>query len=402
MSTFAAQLRDSAVGPWRAVIVLTVTQILAWGSIYYPVVLTAPLMAADHQWSMTFTMAGFSVSLLVAGIVSRHVGSLIDRYGGHSVMSAGSIMGALGLASLGCAQTAIHYFAAWALLGLAMAASLYDAAFATLGRIFGTAAARPIAMLTVAAGLTSTVSWPTTNMLLAEIGWRNTYLAYAAGLIACAAPLHWWALPRGSVAVAVRDGGDSGRAEPPALPPSGAPFVLVACGFATFSFIFSGLSAHLLAIFQRLGLDANIVVAAGALIGPSQIGTRLGAFVIARHAHPLVLVRTFLSLFLLAFALLAIFGISAPIAAIVAVTFGATNGFMTVAKATVPLALFGATGYGRLLGRIAGPGLLMQSAAPFTIAFLAERTSDPVGLAAVAGLGAVSLACFLLIKRPSA
>ncbi len=90
-------LRDVIAGPWRAVLVLGVTQILAWGAIFYPPVLTVPLIAADRGWSMTFTMGGFSLALLTAGLASPRVGLFIDRFGGHRVMPFGSLIGALGL-----------------------------------------------------------------------------------------------------------------------------------------------------------------------------------------------------------------------------------------------------------------------------------------------------------------
>ena len=79
---------------------------------------------------------------------------------------------------------------------LATAASLYDPAFATLGRIFGTGARAPITVLTLAGGFASTVSWPVTHVLLDAVGWRGTYLIYAAVLALVAAPLHAFALPR--------------------------------------------------------------------------------------------------------------------------------------------------------------------------------------------------------------
>ena len=72
-------LRDVFAGPWRAVLVLGVTQILAWGAIFYPPVLTVPLIAAERGWSMTFAMGGFSLALLTAGLASPRVGLLIDR-----------------------------------------------------------------------------------------------------------------------------------------------------------------------------------------------------------------------------------------------------------------------------------------------------------------------------------
>ena len=176
-------------GPWRAVLVLGITQIIAWGAIFYPPVLTVPLIATESGWSMTFAMGGFSLALLAAGLVSPRVGRLIDRFGGHYVMTAGSLLAALGLVVLVMAGHAVVYLAAWMLLGVAAAASLYDSAFATLGRIFGAAARRPITVLTLAGGFASTVSWPVTYLLIEAVGWRGTYgLCGLPGLCRCAPP----------------------------------------------------------------------------------------------------------------------------------------------------------------------------------------------------------------------
>ena len=88
--------REFLLGPWRAVPVLGVTQILAWGTVFYPPVMTVPLIAAERGFSFTFAMGGFSAGLLAAGFVSPTVGGLIDRYGGHRVMPFGSLAGARG------------------------------------------------------------------------------------------------------------------------------------------------------------------------------------------------------------------------------------------------------------------------------------------------------------------
>ena len=55
--------RDFIDGPWRAVPVLGVTQIVAWGAIFYTPVLIVPLIAAERGWSISFAMGGFSVAL---------------------------------------------------------------------------------------------------------------------------------------------------------------------------------------------------------------------------------------------------------------------------------------------------------------------------------------------------
>src|SRR5260221_1260561 len=68
-------LRDVIAGPGRAVLVLGVTEILSWGAIFYPPVLTVPLIADERGWSMSFAMGGFSLALLTADIVfARAVG----------------------------------------------------------------------------------------------------------------------------------------------------------------------------------------------------------------------------------------------------------------------------------------------------------------------------------------
>ena len=162
--------RDFINGPWRAVPVLGVTQILSWGTIFYTPVLIVPLIAADRGWSISFAMGGFSVGLLIAGLVAPYVGHSIDRFGGHVVMTIGSLVAALGLFLIARASNPVAYYAVWMVLGVAMAANLYDSAFATLGRIFGVGARRPITALTLAGGFASTVSWPVTHLLIERIG----------------------------------------------------------------------------------------------------------------------------------------------------------------------------------------------------------------------------------------
>jgi MFS family permease len=392
-------VRDFIDGPWRAVPVLGVTQILSWGTIFYTPVLIVPLIAAERGWSIAFAMGGFSVGLLIAGLAAPYVGRSIDRFGGHVTMTIGSLIGALGLVAIVYAAYPVAYYAAWMVLGIAMAANLYDSAFATLGRIFGAAARRPITALTLAGGFASTVSWPTTHFLLESVGWRGTYLVYAALLAGISAPLHALALPRGraEVDVPLHDGTEAAAK---VLPPHGLTFILVASAFAAYAFVPSGLSAHLLAIFARSGIDAGTVVWIGALFGPAQVGARLIEFAFGRNLHPLWVARFALGALLCAFLMLALLGISAPVAAAFALMFGGANGLVTITRGAVPLTLFGASGYGRLMGRLAGPFLLVQSAAPLVMAFVVERASDPAALALAATFATTALVCFILIRRP--
>ena len=93
-------------------------------------------------------------------------------------------------------------------------------------------------------------------------------------------------------------------------------------------------------------------------------------------------------------------GAGVATAAAFVIAFGMANGLMTIARGAVPLALFGAAGYGHLMGRIGGPFLLVQAVAPLVLAFVAERSSDTAVLALTASFALAALAAFAAIRRP--
>lgn len=384
-------------GPWRAVLALGVTQILAWGAIYYTPVLMAPLIAAERGWSKAFAMGGYSLGILTAGLCSRFVGSMIDRFGGHRVMPFGSLLGAAGLAAMPFATTQPVYLGVWVVLGAAMAASLYDPAFATLGRIFGAAARRPITILTLAGGLASTVSWPATRVLIDVAGWQSTYFVYAAALLFVAAPLHA-SMPS---ARAIVEPPPNTAGAPALLKPEGLTFVLVVVAFAVYAFVPSGLLAHLIAVFGRAGIDPGTAVFLGMIFGPCQTLARLGEFTFARSVHPLNIARFAVTMLLAAFLLLWTLGLSTGVAVAFMLLFGVCNGLITLCRGSVPLALFGAQGYGLTIGRIAGPALAIQAAAPLVIAFVAERGSDMTAMSLSGAAVALALIAFLMVPRPA-
>jgi hypothetical protein len=179
-------------------------------------------------------------------------------------------------------------------------------------------------------------------------------------------------------------------------------FILVTAAFTAYAFVPSALSAHLLAIFGRTGIDAATVVMIGALFGPAQVAARVAELAFGRNIHPLAIGRTAVALLVAAFALIVLVGISPLTAAAFALMFGAANGLITITRGALPLALFGPDGYGRMIGRISGFWLAMQSVAPLVMAFIAERASDPVALAFACGFAAVALACLAFIRRPAA
>jgi MFS family permease len=395
MKSFSRLINSS----WRAIPILGFCQLLSWGAIFYTPVLIVPLIADARGWSLTFAMGGFSAGILTAGLCSPFFGKMIDRYGGHVVMPCGYLAGAIGLLGLAYASHAVVYFAIWLLLGVAMASTLYDPAFATLARIFGPGARRAITLLTFIGGFASTLSWPLTHFLIETSGWRGTYQIYAALLGFVGAPLLAFMLPRERAAPEVYP-----ESVIPVqlryIPAKGLPLLLVTLAFALYAFMPAALSAHMLAIFSRSGINAATVVLIGALFGPSQVTARFLEFAFARNQHPLVIARGALALLILACFLLLLLGVSVVSAGAFAILFGLANGLMTIARGTVPLAVFGPSDYGLLLGRIARPALFISAIAPLVLAFVAERFSDHVAISLIAGFTVAAFLCFTLIRQP--
>lgn len=70
--------------------------------------------------------------------------------------------------------------------------------------------------------------------------------------------------------------------------------------------------------------------------------------------------------------------------------YGAGIGLESIARGTLPLALFGPLGYAKLMGRLELPSLIAQAAAPSVGALLLEQTGAHGVLAALSGLALMS------------
>lgn len=379
----------------RIVATLGFMQILAWGSSFYlPAVLAAPI-ANDTGWPAAAVVGGLSWSLLVGGLASPRIGRIIDARGGRPVLTASSLLFAAGLAGLGAAPNLVFYFAAWTVFGLAMAAGLYDAAFATLGRLFGASARASITGLTLFGGLASTIGWPTIAALEDVFGWRGACFALAAIHLAIGVPVNALLVPRAPA------GKPRARHAADDAPRAGVDlrFMLVTAAFTVYAFMLSGISVHILEILRQLGLGAAAAVAVGMVIGPSQVTSRLVEFAFGRRAHPLWTARCGMAFCVGGLALLLGAGVDAALAAMI--VYGIGNGIITIARGTVPLAIFGPHNYGARIGLMARPMLVAQALAPIVMAEVMERAGPQVCLTMAVLLALPALMIFVMLRvRP--
>jgi len=370
---------------------LGLTQILAWGSSYYlPAVFAVPI-AAETGWHLTWIVGGLSLGLLVAGIVSPRVGHAINQHGGRFVLAASSMLLGLGLAVLSQAENLPLYFLAWLIMGIGMGAGLYDAGFATLGKLYGVDARRMIVTLTLFGGFASTVCWPFSAFLVEQVGWRDACLVYAAIHLLVALPIHLLVLPN-------RNRRESG---PTLIQPGDSPgtelvvrkhlaaFVLMTSAIALCSVISSVVSVHLLTILQAGGLSLASAVALGALVGPSQVGARVIELLFGRYYHP---IWTMLGATMLVAIGLALLLSGFPIIVLALIPYGAGIGIESIARGTLPLALFGPRNYAALMGRVALPSLIAQAVSPSAGAVLLQYGGTFAALSALTALAALNIA----------
>ncbi|WP_039901831.1 MFS transporter [Methylobacterium sp. GXF4] len=338
---------------------LGVVQILAWGSSFYlPAVLAGPI-AADTGWPLAWVVGGLSIGLLVAAFASPRVGLAIQRNGGRPVLAAAALLLAAGHVVLGLAPSLPVFLAGWLVIGLGMGCGLYDPAFATLGRLYGAEARPAITTLTLWGGFASTVCWPLSAYLVAHVGWRGTCLAYAGLHLLVTLPLVLGLIPE-MPASSAAEGADR-TANEPLSPRERRAFLLMAGVLVLGGTVMTLVSVHLITLLQARGVALAAAVSYGALIGPAQVGARIVEMATKGRHHPLWTLTAAMALVAVGLVVLAA---GAPAVGVALVLYGAGNGIYSIARGTVPLALFGAARYPVLVGRLARPGLIAQALAP--------------------------------------
>lgn len=365
-------------------------QTLAWASSYYlPAILAAP-MARDLGIPVPTVFAAFSLALVVSALLGPHAGRAIDRWGGRPVLMGTSAVFALGLALLGAARDPFMLFLAWAVLGVGMGSGLYEAGFAALVRLYGASSRGAITGITLIAGFASTVGWPLSAWLDAQVGWRGACFAWAALHLVLGLPLNA-CLPRAGPPPARETAGEVAVQPAPQL----RSMLLLSFVFAATWFISTAMAAHLPRLLVAAGATLAAAVAVGALIGPAQVAARLLEFGLLRRVHPLLSARLAAAMHPLGVAVLAVAG--APAAAVFGILHGAGNGILTIAKGTLPLVLFGPHGYGHRQGVLMMPARIAQALAPWLFGVALDHWGARA-LALSAGLSLLALGALMLLR----
>ncbi len=377
----------------RVIAFLGIGQILVWGSSYYlPTVLAKPV-SDDTGWPMTWVVGALSAGLLVSGLVSPRVGHLVERHGGRPVLAASAILLAIGLLIQGLAPNIGVFVLAWLVIGFAMGAGLYDPAFSTLTRLYGDQARSAITSLTLWGGFASTVCWPLTAFLVERVGWRGASLAYVGIMLVIVLPMYWFGLPREALHVPA--------AKAPAAPISARAkrenryfLLMLAANFTIASVVMTIIAVHLIAMMQDRGFSLAAAVSLGMLIGPSQVGARVLESAFGRKVHPIW--SLLICSAAVAIGLATLLG-SAELVVLGLILYGGGNGLRSIARGTVPLAMFGREGYAVLMGWLALPVLVAQAFSPTVGDLMIQALGTTGTIAVLAGLSVLNVLTTLIL-----
>jgi MFS family permease len=374
----------------RALVALCLTEITSWGVLYYALPVAAESITQTRGWSHTAVFTAFSCGLLLSAAAGPAVGRLLDRHGPRLVMTAGSVVGVLGLLIVVASPNLPTFFVGWLVTGLGQAGTLYPPAFSAITRWYGDARTWPLTILTLVAGLASTVFAPLTAALVDRLGWQGAYLVLTAVLAAVTIPLHAFFLTPPWPAHA-SDAAPSERGGAVRSVVRSRRFVSLQVSLTLVGLGLYAVTLNLIPLLTSRGLSHAFAATVFGLVGAGQLLGRLAFAALPAVRSPSARTVTIGLAGAVALALLAFVPGPAALLAALAVLAGAVRGAFTLLQATAVADRWGLRHIGALNGRFAVPLTAVIALAPAAGALAYDvagsHTVAAAGFAVLAAVG---------------
>ena len=386
--------RDLAV----VVILLGVTQIVGYGSVFYSYAILAPDIAVTFAVSGQWVFGVLSVAFLASSVAAPWVGAMADKAGAGRLLVAGSVACAVALAAAGLAPSALLFGLAIVVTQAASRCVTYQMAFTAIVQAGGPSASRGIVYLTLIAGFASTIFWPLTTWLQGQLDWRWILMLFAAMNLTICMPLHAWIASLSRRRVAPPPEAVAERPSVPPVPPvrDRTTFVLMLAGFAAEGFVITCVLVHLVPLTHALGLGAAGLWVAS-LFGPAQVASRLINMMFGGRLKQVWLAVIAAGLLPVGILLLMATTPWLPGAIVFVALFGLSSGLNSIIGGTLPLELFGHARFGAMAGWAASARQFAAAFSPFALSAMLAATGVMPSLSAMLAAGLVGLAAFLAI-----
>ena len=374
---------------WRIAWALAITQTVGYGVLTYAFgVFTLP-METELGWTRAQTSGAFSLALLVSGLAAFPIGRWVDTRGARALMSTGSLLGAILVLLWSYVDSLPALYMVQAGIGLVMSAVLYDVAFPVIATWFRRDRIRAMLLVTMVAGLASTIFIPLATGLVEAYGWREALRILALRLGVLTVPLHALVLrdnprrlgfePDGKrpqatgTAVAVTDAAERSVTARTAL--RSRVFWWLSSAFTLDSIANIGIVAHIVPLLIERGYAPGVVAIAAGSIGLMQVFGRV-VFAPATRRIPLGLLAVWTYGLRAAALLILLFVPGAAGLWAFAAVFGVANGASTLARAGLVAETFGPAHFGAINGSITTMVSLLHTVAPLAVGLIRARTGS--------------------------
>ena len=368
---------------WKMVWALAISTTVAYGVLYYAFAVFVKSMELELGWNRAQTSGAVSLSFVIGALVSPLLGRLTDRHGARGLMTIGTIVAALLVFAWSRVVNLPMLYVVFAALGMTSSATFYDPAFTAVAVWFKRDRSRALLIITLVAGLASTIFVPLSTFLLERIGWRDA-IAVLAVLLLATAPILWSVLRRHPEDMDTTVDGLPVTLEtnprPIIAPPAtrdwirSSTFWSIAIGFALARLAVSTLAPHLVPLLRERGYSSAITATLAGSVGVLQLAGRVIIAPLTRIMSLGVLTAATFFVHGLGLVMLAT-QTDAGVWAFIAL-YGSTNGAITIARAALTADLFDNRIYGAVSGGLALVVGLTGALAPFLAGVLHERTGD--------------------------
>jgi MFS family permease len=377
---------------WPMVWVLAITTTFSYGILFYSFGVFIKPMETELGLSRSQSSLAFSMALLVAGMAAIPVGRYVDKHGARAVMTVGSILASLLVVAWSQVQSPLGLYLVWIAMGLAMSAVFYEVAFTVIAVWFRQERQKAMLLITLIAGLASTIFIPLETYLLTQFGWRQALLILAA-MLALTIPLHAMVLRHKQ------------HLRKETVKDIEARVILrtqhfwwLVIAIAVVRIAASAMSAHAVPLLLERGYTAAVVAIMTGSIGIMQLVGRI-FFTPMTSGHSLftLAIWTF-GIHALGLAMLFFPGIISVW--VFVLLFGASNGAITLARAGLLADMYGTKHYGQLNGVMALATSVVGALAPVLAGLLHDATGGYAVVLLVIVLTTLSsVGMMLLLKK---
>lgn len=392
---------QDARGAWRGLVALCVTVTTSYGVLFYAFPVLAPAISADTGWSLTTVTAWFSGAQVMAGLGGILVGRWLQAHGPRSVMTAAGVLAVPATVGLAFSPSVEAFAVAWLVAGVAMSGLFYPPAFAALTGWFTTHRVRALMVLTLVAGLASTIFAPLTAALEATWGWRGAYLVLAGVLAIVVVPLHAFALPHGWERAHAGDRTSTDAAVLAREAVRSRAFWTLTFALAAGSLTVFAVIVNLVPLLDERGFDT---ATAAWILGLGGVGQVLGRLIyppLERRTTPVARMVGVLAACAVTTVLLGLVPGPWTVLVLISVLAGMARGVLTLLQATAVADRWGTRSYASLNGLMHTPIMLAIALAPWAGAALATPLGGyPAAFTALGVLGAIA-AMVSLASRPA-